>query len=123
MTPENLDLETIMAARREAVTKSIRQIGIDELNALLPELLPDISHPWRELFQQFLDENCRDTFYQAEAGEEIHVLYCRAKEKGIWYIPKTGVGFLETRVLAPLKEIVTEYTPVRRNQPDNEAAL
>ena len=72
-----------MAARRKAVTKSIRQISIEELNALLPKLLPDAAHPWRELFQQFLDENRGDVFHEGEVDEGVHVIYCRAKEKGI----------------------------------------
>ena len=104
--PEDLDFETVMATRRKAVTKSIRQSNIDKLNALLPGLLHDASHPWRELFQQFLDENRRDVFYEAEAGEGAYVVYCRAKEKGIWYIPETGVGLLDARALAAMKEIV-----------------
>lgn len=106
MTPEELDVDTIIAARRKAVTKSIRQISIEELNALLPKLFPDASHPWCDLFQQFLDENDRDVFYHAETDEKIYVIYCRAKEKGIWYIAESGVGFLDTRALAVMKEIV-----------------
>jgi len=106
MTPENLDFETIMAARRKAVTKSIRQISIEELDALLPRLLPDAAHPWRELFQQFLDENRGDVFYEGEIDEGVHVVYCRAKEKGIWYFPGAGVGLLEGSALAAMKEIV-----------------
>jgi hypothetical protein len=106
MTPETLDFETIMAARRKAVTESIRQISIEELHALLPKLLPDAAHPWQELFQQFLDENRGDVFHQGEIDEESHVLYCRAKEKGIWYIPGAGVGLLDGSALAAMKEIV-----------------
>ena len=105
MKPEDLDFETIMAARRKAVTKSIRQTSIEELNALLPKLLPDAAHPWRELFQQFLDENRGEVFYEAEAGEGAYVVYCRAKEKGIWYIPKAGAGVLEPKELAAIREI------------------
>jgi hypothetical protein len=114
MKPEDLDFETVMATRRKAVSKSIRQISIDELNALLPKLLPDASHPWNELFQQFLNENRGDVFYEAEVGEGAYVVYCRAKEKGIWYIPERGVGLLDAGESAAMKEIVVGLsTPSR----------
>jgi hypothetical protein len=113
MKPEDLDFESVMATRRKAVTKSIRQISTDDLNSLMPTLLPDAAHPWRELFQRFIDENRREIFYQGELlegepGEKIHVyiVYCRAKEKGIWYIPQTGVGLLDGAPLAAMKGIV-----------------
>jgi hypothetical protein len=106
MKPEELDFEGIMAGRRKAVTATIQQINIDELYAMLPKLLPDASHPWHELFEQFLNENRGSVFHLAEAGEGARVIYCRAKEKGIWYIPNTGVGLLQAGALVAMKEIV-----------------
>jgi hypothetical protein len=113
MKPEDLDFESIMATRRKAVAKSIRKINTNDLNVLIATLFPDAAHPWRELFQQFIDENRREIFYrgdfsEGEPGEKIYVyiVYCRAKEKGIWYIPQTGVGLLEAAPLAAMKGIV-----------------
>jgi hypothetical protein len=113
MKPEDIDFEFVMATRRKAVAKSIRKISTDDLNVLIPTLLPDAAHPWRELFKQFIYENREEIFYQSElsegeAGEKIHVyiVYCRAKEKGIWYIPQNGVGLLDGAPLAAMKEIV-----------------
>lgn len=112
MKPEDLTFESVMAARRKAVAKSIRKVSTDDLNVLIANLLPDAAHPWRELFQRFIDENRGEIFYQGELwegepGEKIHVyvVYCRAKDKGIWYIPKTGLGLLEPRELTTMKEI------------------
>lgn len=45
MTPETLDFKTIMAARRDAMAKSIRRIGVEELEVLLEKVLPDVTHP------------------------------------------------------------------------------
>ena len=106
MKPETLNLETIMAARRAVITKTIRQIDVEELRALLPTVLPDVTDPWRELFQQFLDEHRGNLFHAAEFDEGAHVIYCPAQEKGIWYIPGTGVGLLEGSPLAAMKEIM-----------------
>jgi len=113
MKPEDLDFESVMATRRKAVAKSIRKISTNDMNLLIPTLLPDAAHPWRELFQRFIDENRGDIFYQGEllegeSGEKFHVyvVYCRAKEKGIWYIPQNGVGLLDGAPLAAMKEIV-----------------
>jgi len=115
MKPEDLNFESVMAMRRKAVAKSIRKINTNDLNELIATLFPDVAHPWRELFQQFIDENRREIFYQGdfsegEPGEKIHVyvVYCRAKEKGIWYIPQTGVGLLDAAPLAAMKGIVDD---------------
>lgn len=113
MKPEDLDFESVMATRRKAVAKSIRKISTDDLNAMIPTLLPDAAHPWQEVFQRFIVENRGEAFYQAElsegeAGAKIHIyiVYCRAKEKGVWYIPQTGVGLLDGALLAAMKGIV-----------------
>src|SRR6476660_1199449 len=105
MEPENLDIESIMDARRKAVQQTIEPIGIDKLKSLVEKLFPWQDHPWRQTFSQFLEENSGSTFYHATTTDRFEVIYCPDKEKGIWFIPKGGVGPLQARALGILKEI------------------
>ena len=106
MEPENLDIESIMNDRRHAVEESIREISHLELTSLGESLFPDVTHPWLEQFRRFVEENRGCTFYHATTNERFQVLYCRAREKGIWFIPGVGVGILQHRGLDALREIV-----------------
>ena len=54
---------------------------------------------------QFLEENSGSTFYHATTTDRFEVIYCPDKEKGIWFIPKEGVGPLQARALGILKGI------------------
>ena len=107
MELDNLALESVMDARRKAVQTSIRQISTEELNSLVTEILfEDPAHPWCEIFRQFIKDNASAVFYQASTTEHIQLVYCRARELGIWFIPGAGVGLLGTRELNAMKEIV-----------------
>lgn len=106
MENENLNMDQITQARREAVERSLRTIGIEELKALGEQLFPNLQHPWRETYFSFLHENPAATFHHAEAGQGVEVIYCRSREKGLWFVPGTGLGPLQPRGLAILKEIV-----------------
>jgi hypothetical protein len=59
MEPENLDIESIFAARRKAVEQTVEPIGIDELKSLGEKLFPFLDNPWRNTFFQFLEEKHR----------------------------------------------------------------
>ena len=106
MESENLDMESINKERRQALAESIREIDFQELKALEERLFPDVTHPWLQPFHHFVDENKGNIFYHASSNDGFEVVYCRVKEKGIWYIPETGVGILQPRGLEALREIV-----------------
>ncbi len=106
MESENLDIESIMHARRDAVAESIREISVEELKSLEASLFPYLDHPWRAPFRQFLDENAGSAFYHATTNDRIQVLYCRTREKGIWFVPGSGVGILQAPALKVLREVV-----------------
>jgi hypothetical protein len=106
MAPENIDINSIMENRRRAVEESIQQITVDELKGLGEQLFPNMDHPWRDTFFQFIEENASSTFYYAATHDRIHILYCRDKEKGIWFQPGNGRGPMQARGLAIMKEIV-----------------
>ena len=106
MNTENLNFENIMSARRAGVEKSIRVISAEELKALAKSLFPYEGHPWQEPYQQFIAENAGSTFYHAKADDQIQVIYCPAKGKGIWFKPDGGLGIMQENGLKLMKEIV-----------------
>ena len=71
MEPENLDIESIMDARRETVEQTIQPIGIDELKSLGEKVFPFLDHPWRHMFFQFLEENSGSTVYHATTNDRL----------------------------------------------------
>ena len=106
MEAENCDFKSIMDARRKSVENSIRPISIDELKSLEESLFRDAGDVWYEPFRQFVDENRHSTFFHATADDQIQVVYCREKEKGIWFIPERAIGILDGKPLEILKVIV-----------------
>jgi hypothetical protein len=132
MESENLDIESITEARREKIASSIKEISLAELNAIWEGLFPGANDPWRERFRRFIDENAGGRYHYASSDGEhpndhwvsrlleeyasstyflatrdhFQVVYCRTKERGIWFIPDTGLGLLDTRILKVMKEIV-----------------
>ncbi len=106
MESENLDIESITEARRKAIEQTIEPIGIDELKALGEKVFPSFDHPWRETFFRFLEENSGSTFYHATTNDQVEVIYCPEKERGMWFLRKGGAGPLRARGIGILKEIV-----------------
>jgi hypothetical protein len=106
MEPENLNMEEITEARRKAIAESIRPISAEELKALGEQLFPLVNHPWRVLYFGFITANAGATFHHAVTDDRIHIVYCPAKDKGIWFLPEVGKGPMQAKGLAVLKQIV-----------------
>jgi hypothetical protein len=106
MPSDYLEIESRDEARRKGVEETIDPIGVEQLKVLGESLFPSIDHPWRERFFQFINENAGATFYHATTNDRIHVLYCPAKDAGMWFLPGTGMGPLQPKGLKVLKEIV-----------------
>jgi hypothetical protein len=103
---ETVNLEDITEARRKAVAASIRTISLEELKALGQQLFPYAGDVWGEKFFAFLDENPGATFHHAAAHDGVQFLYCNAQDKGIWFLPKKGMGPMQPRGRAILKQII-----------------
>ena len=86
------DAEAIDKDRRKAITKSIRTISVEELKKLGGEMFDDPARPWRDAFLQFIAEHQGATFYHASAGEGVIFVYSRDGDKGLWYLPGSGLG-------------------------------
>lgn len=106
MKPENLNMEEITEARRQAMAASIRTISLEELKALGEKLFPYVGDAWREKYFAFLDENPGATFHHATSHDGVQFVYCNAKDKGLWFLPKKGMGPMQPKGLAILKQIV-----------------
>jgi hypothetical protein len=106
MEPEDLDIERITDARRKAIEETIQPIGIEQLKALGEKIFPTFDHPWRQTFFQFLEENSGSTFYHATTHDQVQIIYCPDKEKGIWFLARGGAGPLQAKGIGILNEIV-----------------
>ena len=103
---EIVNLDEITEARRKSVAASIRTISLEELKALGQQLFPFAGDVWGEKFFAFLDENSGATFHHATAHDGVQFVYCNAQDKGIWFLPKKGMGPMQPRGRAILKQIV-----------------
>jgi hypothetical protein len=106
MKPENLNMDEITDTRRKAIAASIRPINSEEVKALGEQLFPMASDPWRERFFEFVKENPGATFHHAKTHDEIQIIYCNAKDKGIWFKPGKGMGPMQAKGRGILKQIV-----------------
>jgi hypothetical protein len=100
------DTEAIDNERRKAVAKSIRTISVEELKKLGEEIFDSPDRPWRETFLSLIAENPGATFYHASAGEGVIVLYSRDNDKGLWYLPGSGLGPLSEGGRQIMKEAI-----------------
>ena len=105
MQPDHLDMAELTEARREAARETVHFITAAELHALGEELFPHMDHPWREKFFSFISENEGATFHHAVTDDRIHVIYCRSQEKGMWFIPGSGMGPLQAKGVQIMKEL------------------
>ena len=103
---EDLDLGGIMTDRRKAVANSLHTITSDELKELAVKIWPIEGQAWGDAFRAFIKEHAGSTFYQATTNDNISIVYCREKEKGIWYMPGLGVGIMQAAGLKAMQEIV-----------------
>jgi hypothetical protein len=86
------DAAAIDSERRKAIAKSIRIISVEELKKLGEEIFDSPDRPWRQTFFSLIAENPGATFYHASAGEGVIFLYSRDNDKGLWYLPGSGIG-------------------------------
>jgi len=106
MAFEKFDLENLDKERRKAITKSIRTISVEELKALGEQIFRFADDPWREAFFRFIAENPGATFHHAVMSDGVNLVYCRDKDKGIWFLPGSGLGALQATGRKAMSEII-----------------
>src|SRR5947207_12221350 len=107
MSFEKFDLECLTKERRKAIAESIRTISTEELRKLGEEIFRYGDDPWRETFFRFVTENSGATFHHAITSDGVNIVYCRDKDKGIWFLPGSGMGPLQTRGRQIMKDMIT----------------
>ena len=107
MAFEKFDLENLDKERRKAIAKSIRTISVEELKKLAGELFRYADDPWRETFFRFIAENAGATFHHAVASDGVNLVYCRDQDKGIWFLPGSGMGPLQATGRKIMKEMIS----------------
>ena len=106
MLLEKFDLENLNKERRKAIAKSIRPVAIGELKKLGAEIFHYADDPWRETFFKFLAENHGCTFHHAVTSDGFNILYCRDRNKGMWFLPYSGMGPLQQRGRKVMMEMI-----------------
>jgi len=101
------DAEAIDKDRRKAIAKSIRIISVEELKKLGEEIFDSPDRPWRQTFLEFIEQHPGATFYHASAGGGVIFLYSRDGDKGLWYLPGSGLGPLSEGGRKLMKEAIT----------------
>ena len=103
---EKFDLENLDKERRKAIAKSIRTISVEELKALGEQIFRFADDPWREAFFRFIAENSGATFHHAVMSDGVNLVYSRDKDKGIWFLPGSGLGPLQATGRKAMSEII-----------------
>ncbi|HEY2799187.1 MAG TPA: hypothetical protein VGI85_01215 [Chthoniobacterales bacterium] len=106
---EKFDLETLNKERRKAIAKSIRPISSEELKKLGAEIFPYVDDAWRDTFFQFISDNRGATFHHAVTSDGVHIVYCRDKDKGMWFLPGTGKGPLQAKGRKIMAEMIESH--------------
>jgi hypothetical protein len=106
---EAFDLEKLTKERRESIAKTIRTTSADELKKLGDQIFPYVEDPWREAFFGFIAQNPHATFHYATTSDGAHIVYCRDKDKGMWFIPGTGKGPLQKRGRQTMRQMIEKH--------------
>jgi hypothetical protein len=99
-------MDDLTEARRQAIKETIKPISVEDLKTLGEGLFPYHDHPWREKFFTFVSENSAAGFHHAQTDDRVHIIYCHAKNQGMWFTPGSGMGPLQAKGLQILKETV-----------------
>jgi hypothetical protein len=100
--------EDNIAQRRAMVRKTIRPATLEELAELGEMRFTIANDPWCEKYFTFLKEHAREKFYRAETHDGAEIVYCADADKGIWFLPGTGMGVIQPKGLKVLAGIVAD---------------
>ena len=106
MAFEAFDLDSLNKERRKALAKTIRIVTPEELKKMGNEIFRSADDPWREKFFGLIEENPGATFHHAVTSDGYNIVYCRDKDKGMWFLPGSGMGPLQERGRKAMKEMI-----------------
>jgi hypothetical protein len=103
---EQFNLESLDKERRKAIATSLRAINTEELKRIGEEIFRYADDPWREAFFKFIAENSGAVFHHAVTSDGVNIVYCRDKDKGMWFLPGSGMGPLQATGRKVMKGII-----------------
>src|SRR5690348_6440258 len=103
---DTYDFENINEERRKSIKQSIKQVSLQEVQKMGQQLFKFADDPWRDQFFAFLKEHPAATFHHAVSTDGVNFLYCDDKDRGIWFLPGTGVGPLRDRGKRAMKDAI-----------------
>ena len=103
---DTFDFESITEERRKSIAKTIRPISLEEVKKMGQTLFKYADDPSRDAFNQFIAENPGASFHHAETTDGVNILYCSDKDKGLWFLPGTGLGPLQERGRRAMSESI-----------------
>src|SRR5215475_3153031 len=106
MAFEKFNLENLDKERRKAIAQSLRTINVEELKKIGEEIFRYADDPWREAFLGFIAENTGATFHHAVMSDGVNIVYCRDQDKGMWFLPGSGMGPLQATGRKMMSEII-----------------
>ena len=92
---DKFDLDSTTEERIASIKKTIRSINVDEVKKMGEQLFKYADDPWRNAFFHFVAEHPTATFYHALTHENVNILYNPDSDKGIWFLPGSGMGPLQ----------------------------
>lgn len=106
---DKFDFETLTEERRKSIEKSIRSISPEELKKIGEQIFRFADDPWRQKFFSFIAEHQGASFYHATTSDGVNIVYCSDKDKGMWFLPGTGMGPLQERGRKTMKEMAGKH--------------
>jgi len=103
---EKFDFDNLNKERRKAIAKTIHTISSEELKKMGEELFHYADDPWRDAFFRFIAENSSAAFHHATTSDGVNLVYCSDKDKGMWFLPGSGMGPLQQRGRQIMKEMI-----------------
>ena len=94
---DKFDLDATTEERIKSIKKTIRLISTDEVKKMGDEIFKYADDPWRDTFFRFVAEHPTSTFYHALTHENVNILYNRDNDRGIWFLPGSGLGPLQSQ--------------------------
>src|SRR6185295_18703475 len=101
---EKFDFETLNEERRKSVAQSLRVIGVDEAKKMGEQLFKFADDPWRAAYFNFIAEHPGATLHHGVTSDGVNVLYNLENDKGMWFIPGSGMGPLQEKGRKAMKQ-------------------
>ena len=103
---DKFDFETIDEERRKSVAASLRIVSADEMKKMGDQLFKYADDPWREIYFKFIAEHPGATFHHGVTSDGVNVLYNLDNDKGMWFVPGSGMGPLQEKSRKTMKQII-----------------